>query len=322
MRIIGMSMTVLSPGLLSIVQGNARNGWRHLGVGSSGALDPFSFSIANLLVGNTVDAAAIEMTLTGPRMHFARAARIAICGAEINVALDGQPLPNWRRIDIPADSELRIGPCRRGARAYLAVAGGFTVDTVLDSSSTDLRAGFGGLEGRALQAGDCLNIADGFRAQTDRIIIDSRWINPSPDLDFSIPTFIHVLPGSDTLLNSDALFDGEWKIGTASNRQGLRLEGVNLQLTDPCERISEPVFPGTLQLPPDGQPILLLADAQTHGGYPRIGHVIRADWPRLAQLRPGDSLRFVCCDAKQAQQKLIEQRQRLARMAIAIAAKP
>lgn len=315
-----MSLTILTAGLLSSVQGRTRNGWRHLGVGGSGALDTFSFSVANLLVGNAADAAAIEITLSGPRMHFAHAARIAICGAEIDANLDGHALPNWRRIDIPAESELRLGACRRGARAYLAIAGGFDIERVLGSTSTDLRAGFGGVNGRALQAGDQLIWAGGFQPPCEHPVIDKRWIDPAPDLDFSAVPIIHVLPGRDALANRDALFDGEWKIGNASNRQGLRLDGANLQIADARERISEPVLPGTLQLPPDGQPILLLADAQTHGGYPRIGHVIRADWPRLAQLRAGDSIRFVHCDARQAQQKLLEQRQRLTRMAIAISA--
>ncbi|HET9032353.1 MAG TPA: biotin-dependent carboxyltransferase family protein [Dokdonella sp.] len=315
-----MSIVVLAPGMLSSVQDHGRCGWRHLGVGRSGALDSLSFSIANRLVGNATDMAVIEITLTGPRLRFAESARIAICGARIDASLDGQSLPGWRRIDIPAASELHFGACRSGVRAYLAVAGGFLVNSVLDSQSTDLRAGFGGIEGRALKADDQLIIGDGFRPQCDQVNIDTRWIDPAPDLDFSNPSIIRVLPGSDALDDDDALFADKWTVGNASNRQGLRLQGTPLRIADPRERISEPVLPGTLQLPSDGQPILLLADAQTHGGYPRIGHVIRADWPRLAQLRPGDALRFVRCGARQAQQLLNEQRQRLARMAIAIAA--
>ncbi len=317
-----MSITVRAPGLLSSVQGVGRHCWRHLGVGQSGAMDPVSFAIANLLVGNAADTAAIEITLSGPHLSFAHAARIAICGAPIDMSINGQAVPGWRRIDIPAGSELRLGACRQGARAYLAVSGGFEIKPVLNSTSTDLRAGFGGFEGRALQKGDRLIIAEGFRPNCNQLSVDSRWIDPTPDIDFSNPVFIHLLLGHDALTNSDPLFAGDWRVGNASNRQGLRLEGTSLQIADPYERISEPVLPGTLQLPPDGQPILLLADAQTHGGYPRIGHAIRADWPRLAQLRPGDALRFVRCNANQAQTKLIEQRQRFARMAIAIAARP
>ena len=313
-----MSMTVLSSGLLSSVQGNTRNGWRHLGVGGSGALDGFSLSVANLLVGNALHAAAIEMTLVGPRLHFAQAARIAICGAQIDASVAGHAVPTWRRIDIPANSEVHLGACRRGSRAYLAVAGSFQIKSMLGGPSTDLRAGFGGVDGRALKAGDTLAIADGFRVQCDRVVIDTRWIDPAPDIDFATPSVVHLLAGQDPMTDDEPLFAQDWKVGPASNRQGLRLEGVKIHIADTRERISEPVFPGTLQLPADGQPILLLADAQTHGGYPRIGHAIRADWPRLAQLRPGDSLRFFRCSETQAQQKLIEQRQRLARMAIAI----
>lgn len=316
-----MSVSVLAPGLLSSVQDSGRSGWRHLGVGLSGALDPFSFSIANLLVGNGPENAAIEITLSGPRLHFSHSARIAICGAQIDASLDGLPIPGWRRIDIPAESELRIGACRRGARAWLAVAGGFAIKCTLDSLSTDLRAGFGGFEGRALQTDDHLLIGDGFRPRCDHTIIDTRWIDPAPDLDFSKPSIIHVLAGHDALTDDDALFANEWQVGNDSNRQGLRLQGPVLQIANPRERTSEPVMPGTLQLPADGQPIVLLADAQTHGGYPRIGHVIRADWPRLAQVRSGDRMRFVRCDARKAQQKLVEQRQRLARMRIAMGAR-
>ncbi len=317
-----MSITVLTPGLLSSVQDSGRTGWRHLGVGRSGALDPLSYSIANLLVTNPAETAVIEITLSGPRLRFDHSARIAICGARIDAHVDGLLIPGWRRVDIPAGSELRIAACRGGARAYLAVCGGFAAKPVLGSLSTDLRAGFGGLAGRALQAGDQLAIAGGFHPPCDRVVIDTRWIDPTPDLDFSTPAIVHVLPGADALATPEALFATPWRVGNASNRQGLRLQGSALRIADPRERISEPVMPGTLQLPADGQPILLLADAQTHGGYPRIGHVIRADWPRLAQLRPGDSLRLVRCLAHQAQRKLIEQRQRLARMAIAIAARP
>lgn len=317
-----MSIAVLAPGLLSSLQDSGRHGWRHLGVGRSGALDPLSFSLANLLVGNPADTAAIEITVSGPQLRFIHSARISICGAQVDASLGGLSIPRWRRVDIPAGSELRIGACRVGVRAYLAVTGGFAAKSVLGSMSTDLRAGFGGFDGRALQAGDELAIAGGFQPQCDQVVVDTRWIDPAPDLDFAAPAIIHVLPGADALAAPDALFADEWQVGNASNRQGLRLQGSLLRIADPRERISEPVMPGTLQLPADGQPILLLADAQTHGGYPRIAHAIRADWPRLAQLRPGDSLRFVRCDAGKAQRKLIEQRQRLTRMAIAIAARP
>lgn len=313
-----MSVRVESAGLLSSLQDRGRTGYRHLGVGMSGALDGHSLAIANLLVGNAATAAVLEITLTGPILFFERAARIAICGARIDASIGRLPVPGWRCVDLPAHSRLEFGACRRGARAYLAVAGGFAARRLLGSASTDLRAGFGGLEGRALKKGDRLDIAGERLPQSAQVDIDRRWIDPAPDLDFADPCSVRLLPGLDALADADVLFAQAWRIDAASNRQGLRLHGMRLGLADARERVSEPVMPGTLQLPPDGNPILLLQDAQSHGGYPRIGHVITADLPRLAQVRPGESLRFLPCTASMAQQLLVGQRQRLARMAIAI----
>jgi antagonist of KipI len=312
-----MSVQVLAPGMLSSLQAGARSGYRHLGVGGAGALDAYSLAVANLLVGNPRAATALEITLAGPTLLFEKAVRIAICGASIETTIEGQSLPGWRRIDLPAGSQLKFGTCRKGARAYLAVAGGFAAEPVLGSASTDLRGGFGGLHGRALKAGDRLRI-DGDRTPGGELSIDSRWIDPGVDLDLEQPCTIRVLPGSAALCEPDALDAKPWRIDPASNRQGLRLRGNALQAVDTRERISEPVLPGTLQLPADGQPILLLADAQTHGGYPRIAHAIRADLPRLAQLRPGDSLRLSPCTPQTARRLYLEQQQRLARMQIAL----
>jgi len=312
-----MNVHVLAPGLLSSLQDAGRHGFRHLGVGSAGAMDAYSHAIANLLVGNPLDAPALEITMAGPRLRIERPTRIALCGADIVARCDGRDLPGWRTIDLPTGSELTIGHCRRGARAYLAIAGGFTVPALLGSSSTDLRGGFGGFAGRALVAGDRLTIADS-TIDADAIRIAPWWIDPAPDLDFGSPAIIRMLPGRDATSPPDAVFAREWRVAVASNRQGLRLEGDAVQPANACERVSEPVAAGTVQLPPDGRPIVLLADAQTHGGYPRIGHAIVTDRPRLAQLRPGDALRFVPCTTQQARRLHCEQRQRLARIAFAI----
>jgi len=214
-----------------------------------------------------------------------------------------------------------LGVCRRGARAYLAVAGGFAAPRILDSGSTDLRAAFGGVRGRAIATGDVLPIARSSIPARGTIGIAPWWIDPAPDLDFGTTIVVRALPGRDALLRDGALCAGAWRIDAASNRQGLRLQGEALALADPRERISEPVAPGTIQLPADGQPIVLLADAQTHGGYARIGHVIAADRPRLAQLRAGDGLRFEPCTPETARRLANEQQQRLARIAMAIAAR-
>jgi len=316
-----MMIRVLTSGALTTVQDGGRDGYRHLGVGGTGALDAYSHAVANLLVGNRGGAAALEITLAGPRLRFERAARIALCGADIDAQCDGVAIPAWRPVSIPAGATLALGACRRGARVYLAIAGGIAVPTVLGSSSTDLRGGFGGVEGRALVAGDALHVATDGEIPVEALQVARWWIDPSPDIAFDTPTIVRVLPGRDTVAPAGALFDPEWRVAVASDRQGVRLEGEMLRPVDPDERISEPVSPGTLQLPPDGQPIVLLADAQTHGGYPRIGHVIRADWPRLGQLRPGDRLRFEPCDRAQALDAWRDRCHRLARIELAITAR-
>jgi biotin-dependent carboxylase-like uncharacterized protein len=320
-----MSVRVLAPGLLTTVQDRGRHGWRHLGVGTAGAVDLFSHAVANLLAGNASDAAALEISLQGPRLQFDQSAVVAICGADIAARADGVDLPAWRRVSLPAGTRLALGACRRGARAYLAVAGGIGVPPVLGSCSTDLRGDFGGMHGRPLAAGDVLPMARSLPSPGGSIVVSPWWIDPTPDLLLhegrEQPVVVRVLPGRDASAPEHALFARPWRVGAASNRQGLRLDGDALSLRDGREAVSEPVAPGTIQQPPAGGPIVLLADAQTLGGYPRIGHAISADWPRLAQLRPGDLLRFEPCTASAARRLACEQRQRLARIAYAIAAR-
>ena len=307
---------VLAPGLLTTVQAGGREGLRHLGVGLGGALDPDTHAIANLLVGNAASAATLEIALAGPTLRFAHPARIALCGAAFEGDIDGESLPGWRRVDIPAGSVLRIGGCREGARAWLAVAGGIRMAEVLGSASTDLRGGFGGVEGRALRVGDRLRV-EPFADAVERVRIAPWWIDPHA-LDPPAPMPIRVLPGDDATDPADGLFEREWTLAAASDRQGLRLDGGSLALRDAREYVSEPIVPGTVQLPPGGQPIVLLADAQTHGGYPRIGHVIRADRGRLAQLRAGERLRFAPCTRAQALAAARERAHTLAKIALAI----
>jgi len=318
----GMSIEVLAAGFATSIQDAGRPALRRFGIASGGALDPWAFALANLLVGNAPGAAALEVTLAGPALRFGGAARIALCGARIDAEVDGTPVPPARPIDLPAGSVLRLGRCRDGARAYLAVCGGIAVEPVLGSAGTDLRAGFGGLQGRLLQRGDRLPLATDAATDASSLRIPAWWIDTAcDDRAPGEDGVIRVLPGSDGTTPAGALFTRSWTIATDSNRQGLRLQGDPLAPADRGERVSEPVVPGTLQLPPDGNPIVLLADAQTHGGYPRIGHAIRADWPLLAQLRPGDRLRFAACTPEVARRALCSQRQRLHRIALALDAK-
>lgn len=311
-----ITLDVLDGGLLSTVQAGPRTGLRHLGVGAAGALDRYSWQVGNLLLSNPADAAGIEFTLRGPRLHFPDGATIALTGAEVDATADGVPVPGWRAVALPPGCTLVLGACRRGARGMLAIAGGLDVPHVLGSASTDLRSSFGGLAGRALRVGDRLQ-ARGPAPGVAQPEADAAWIDPSPDLDFDAPAIAHVLTGPDALATPDP-WCRPYRVAATSNRQGLRLQGRALAVVDTGERLSGPVLEGTVQLPPDGQPIVLLADAQTTGGYPYIGHVARADLPRLAQLRPGDELRFETIDAAGAESLACRQRQRLARIGLAV----
>ena len=313
-----ISIEVLSPGLQTSVQAGPRTGLRHLGVGSGGALDRFSWRVGNALLGNRDDAASLEFTLRGPNLRFPQGAWIALTGADVDAFADGVPVPGWRAVALPAGCTLALDTCRRGARGLLAVAGGLDVPAVLGSASTDLRAGFGGLDGRALRAGDALR-AWGPAPAVETLAADPGWIDPRPDLDLDPerPAPIRLLPGPDALATPTP-WRQPFRVAATSNRQGLRLEGARLEVLDPGERLSSPVLEGSVQLPPDGQPIVLLADAQTIGGYPCIGHVARADLPRLAQLRPGERLQFEPIDAQGAQALACDQHHRLARISLAI----
>ena len=310
------ALHVLAPGLLTTVQDRGRTGWRHLGVPLAGALDPMAMELANRLVGNRVDAALLELSLQGPRLQLLRPLRIALSGAPVEARFDGVVLPGQRPIELPA-GVLDLGGMRAGARAWLAIAGGIDVPPVLGSRSTDLRGGFGGLHGRALQRGDRLALVEPPALDCAQPRIARWWVEPDEAAPARAgdPPVIRYRPGAHP--RSLDLSAHAWQIGTASNRQGVRLQGRSLP-GDAASGVSAPVAPGTIQLPADGQPIVLLADAQTVGGYARLGHVIATDLPRLAQCRPGQAFRFVACDAGTAHGSACGLRARMARMALMI----
>lgn len=308
-----MSIRVLKPGLLSSVQDGGRFGQASIGVGRAGAMDAPAWRLANALVGNGADAAAIECTLLGPTLRFEQAAWIALCGAPMTARIDQISLPAWTTCRIPAGSVLHIGGARIGCRAYLAVHGGIDVAPVLGSRSSDLHAGIGPGHGRALKAGDVLPVGASHPLPDQRGDDRPRalrWgLDPQPWFDFAHEP-IALLDGSHThqleSTSRQRLFETRFRISPDSNRTASRLDGQTLKLTAPLELISEATLPGTVQLPSSGQPIVLLADAPVTGGYPRIGQVAAVDLARLAQRRPGDTLRFVHCTLENALTRLIE----------------
>lgn len=309
-----MSLRVLAPGLLTTVQDRGRDGWRHLGVARCGALDTDAAWLANRLVGNGAGAAVLEITLQGPRLQLLHPARIALAGATLDARFADLALPGGRPLALPA-GELHLGAVRDGVRAWLAIAGGIDVAPVLGSRSTDLRGGFGGLDGRALETGDVLPLGMAAPIDVDTPRIAPWWIDPQAgEPDRSPP--LRYVPSAHPL--AATLGTRGWRVDPRSNRQGVRLAGDALSDATTAAGISEPVAPGTIQLPPDGQPIVLLADAQTVGGYPKLGHVIAADLPRLAQVPPHAPLRLVPCDAEAARHAACLARARLARIELAL----
>jgi biotin-dependent carboxylase-like uncharacterized protein len=299
------------------VQDAGRHGWRHLGVARAGALDPDLAALANRLVGNPPEAAVLELTLNGPTLALDAPARIALCGAALATTLetaDGtrHAVPAGRPVTLPAGL-LRLGSMGDGLRAWLAVAGGFDVPVVLGSRSNDLRGGYGGLDGRALRAGDRLPIGESVVSDLDAPVAPSWWI----ELDADVPRDAPIRYVPSAFLVAAALASHGWTVDPHSDRQGLRCAGPALAADLP-EQVSAAVAPGTVQLPPDGHPIVLLADAQTVGGYPRLGHVIAADLPRLAQRRAGDALRFVAVTRDEARAAFAARTARIARLEWAI----
>jgi biotin-dependent carboxylase-like uncharacterized protein len=288
-------ISVIASGPLLTVQDLGRPAARRYGVPQGGAMDAFALAAANRLVGNSPGAAGLEITAGGAELAFARPTRLALAGADLGATLGGRPLPLWAAVLADAGARLRFAGRRGawGARAYLAVAGGVDVPLVLGSRATDLGGGFGGLAGRPLRPGDTLAVGPAPPAAASAGL---RWpagqrppYGPAPRL--------RLLPGPhlDCFAEGalEALAAAALRVSVTSNRMGYRLEGVTLPYARPCSLPSLGVVPGAVQVPPDGAPILLMADAQTTGGYPLVGAVASADLPLAAQLLPGDTLRLI-----------------------------
>ena len=294
------NISVLEPGMMTTVQDLGRSGFRSSGVPYSGAADRVSAILANSIVGNPDHAAVLEYTLLGPSLRFEADTVIAVVGTEHD------SIPSLRPIHINRGDTIEIGHASRGCRGYLAVAGGVCVPPVLNSSSTYLPATFGGFGGRPLRAGDQLSIGKPLVAPTS-----FAWSVHNELIAFpSNPCTLRILPeflGSTRRL---PIPDTPFSVTAQSDRMGIRLRGALPQALSTM--ISRAVLPGTVQLPPDGNPIILLCDAQTIGGYPVLGHVISADLPRAAQLRPGDSVCFTETNLAEAHRLLRSQHDLLA----------
>ena len=319
-----MNVVVLRPGLLTTLQDRGRHGCAMLGVGRAGAMDDIAMRLANALVGNAVDAPVLEITLIGPRLRFDAPATIALVGAEFPTRIGSYDLPSWQAVAVDAGDEIDIGTARHGARAYLAVGGGFAAESVLGSVSTDVNARLGGVDGRALREGDTVAFGPAGRKGSARAKRRTpAWsLDPRPWFDADGAEPIRLIRGHhfDALDagSRTALFDAEFRVAADSNRVGFRLDGPALKLGAPLELVSEPTAAGTLQLPPGGQPIALMAEHPTIGGYPRIGQIAAVDLTRLSQRRPGDRVRFAEIGLDDAQTRYLERERALDRLIEAI----
>jgi biotin-dependent carboxylase-like uncharacterized protein len=287
-------ITILKTAVQTTVQDLGRRGLRHLGVGAAGAMDRLALMIGNYLVGNTADTAGLELCMPPARIRLDTHCAIALTGADCSARLDDTPLVVGRCAVAEAGQTLHLSAARAGIRAYLCLSGGIDVPQVLGSRSTDLQAAIGGLEGRLLRDGDVLKIA--------RSTLSYR--APAAVLLPQMASVIRVLAGPDCDGFApdwpDALLQASWKVTSQSNRMGYRLDGPALIRRATEELKSHAVFPGVIQVPAGGAPIVLMADAQATGGYPRIASVIAADQWRLAQIAPGSSIQFELCSRAQA----------------------
>jgi biotin-dependent carboxylase-like uncharacterized protein len=305
-------LRVLAPGLLTTIQDLGRPGHQTLGIPVSGALDPVSLRVANALVGNTPGTGALEVAYVGPTLVVEEGeVRLSFAGADAPIevlsharATSGRRIANMRSIRLYPGEGVRIGSLSGGAVLYIGVEGGFDVEPVLGSVSTYLRGSFGGWQGRALAAGDRLplRLSEASDAEDSQI----------EDIDLTPPRRFRVIAGPQSDYFSSAAIDvflnGEYTIGTGADRMGMRLDGPRLEHSRPLNFTSDGIAPGSIQVPGNGQPIVLLADRQTVGGYPKIATVISADLPALGRLPMGSKIRFAPAtidEAEAARRKLV-----------------
>ena len=285
-----MALEVLEGGMLTTVQDLGRYGYQRYGVPVAGAMDSFALQAANALVGNSLDEAALEITIVGPTLRATASCLIAVTGADLGLRVNGRPLPSWMAVFVRRGWIVEFGSRRMGCRAYLAVAGGIDVSLVMGSKSTYLRGGFSGVEGRALRGGDIIPIG-----QPTFHVPSLAGRDFPADLipEYSDEPEVHVILGpQDDYFTAEGIttfLSSEYQVSPTSDRMGYRLQGPEIAHKGRADIISDGIALGSVQVPADKQPIVMMADRQTTGGYPKIATVISAEIPRLAQCMPGAS---------------------------------
>ena len=314
-----MSILVLKAGLLDSLQDMGRYGYSNLGINPGGAMDRYAAQVANSLVGNETNQPVIEMHFPGPQLLFEQSALISICGGDFTPMIDNEPIPLWQPIIVRRNTALHFDRLNNGGSCYLAIHGGIEIEKWLDSYSTHLRAGAGGYAGRKLEKLDRLFLGESsfyfsawLEEEKEKTILPWRAVS---NKIYDLPHEIYITTGYEwDQLDDDSkmeLLTRNFIIHPSSDRMGYQLKGVPLQLLASLELISSGVNFGTIQLLPNGQLVILMADHQTTGGYPRIAHVIAAHFPKLAQLRPSDGIKFTMTSMEHAEELYCAQQNEL-----------
>ncbi|QTL34590.1 biotin-dependent carboxyltransferase family protein [Pseudoalteromonas viridis] len=302
-------LDVIKPGVQLCIQDLGRHGHRHLGVSQSGALDPLAVKIANTLLGNPLNTAVLEITVGLTQLRFTSATNFALTGGDLKACLDDTPLtPGWRYYAKPGQL-LSFASSPDALRAYVSVEGGFDLQNVMGSCATDLQAGFGGINGSSLATGDQLH----YTSCTERHSVGA--LQPGYHKQVRILSGPHCTQLDSSV--AQLLCAKSWQVLPDSNRMGMRLTGPDL-LTHQLSINSQAVLPGTIQLPPNGAPIVLLNDCQTTGGYPMIAQVIQADLRHFAQLSAGDQISFTLTTPALAHQETQQHNYHLNQLRIAL----
>ncbi len=289
------AIRILNAGPMMTVQDGGRRGFLRFGVSGSGPMDRDAFEAANALVGNAPDAAGVEFALIGGRLSLADECLIAVTGGDVPVALNGKPISPWSSWRASAGSELEIGAMRSGVWGYIAVSGGVTCPLVMGSRSTHLRSGVGGLDGRVLRTGDVLPLGSDTGAEPKKLVKPIR-LRGGP---------ISLVPGpQDDYFDADAfscLFGREFQVSQQRDRMAMMLDGPEIHAAGGHDIVSDGTLMGSIQVPPSGRLIVLMADRQTTGGFPKIATVASADLGRLVQTPSGKVVRFRAATVEQAE---------------------
>ncbi len=302
---------VILPGAFTTVQDLGRYGYQKYGVSISGAMDRFALRVANLLVGNDEGGAVVEATIIGPKLKALGKVRMAITGADLSPDIGGESLPMWRAFNVSEGSILSFGAPRSGCRAYLAVAGGIDVPIVMGSRSIHTRSNLGG-NGRTLAKGDLIKIKDsGFRSQEPRVYQLIEGLVPLYGREWKVRVVMGPQNDYFTRRGIGTFLSGEYEITPQADRMGYRLKGPKIEHKTGADILTDATPPGSIQVPGDGMPIILLADGQTTGGYTKIATVISVDHDLLAQARPGDKVRFQRVTITQAHRLLEEMEEKI-----------